>query len=446
MPKSQLFYSTSQAARLLGISDDTVRRWVAEGRLDAETTAGGQIRIPVEELRRVKAEGRLLPRAAQAARRPRPGSEAARLAEQVEAERLQLLLGRLRQKREEAERRARLEEERQRQEREEAERRAWEREEAERRAREQQQQREIWRLRAARRFESLPAEARLAALEVFEGRLQAMDPLPEDGYLGRLLDAVEKAARLPLRVEADNQQLMQRLLGEHWELAREQRYTDLRDQALVSMHKTLAGLEVDTPLAVREAAARQALEPVLHQYRRRKLREELGARIDERLRSAGATAEEREQARLEWQRRSAQDEIDEAALRVAAGELEQAFLAQVQQRRQAEEEARKREAEAAIRSVRESYCRSVARSLLSTMVPAVLRRMERDGELEFEGEADYRETCETIEKRLQERVTQLLIGGANSMAADTRRRIEKLIEDEVEEVAEVVEDEEEDDD
>ncbi len=67
MPKSRDFYTTSQAGRLLGVSDDTIRRWVAEGRIEAETTPGGQMRIAAAEIRRVRAEGKLLPHGAPAA-------------------------------------------------------------------------------------------------------------------------------------------------------------------------------------------------------------------------------------------------------------------------------------------------------------------------------------------------------------------------------------------
>lgn len=366
------------------------------------------------------------------------------LAEQLEAERLQLKLERLRQQREEAETRARLEEQRRKQELEEAERRQRDQEEAERRARIERERRELWLRRAARRFESLPAEARLAAMQVFEQRLSALDPLPDDGYLARLLDAVEEAARLPARVESENQRLMQRLLEEHRELAREEHYADLRDRALLRMHEALRKLDVETPSGVREAAARQAMEPVVAEYRRRRLYRELGAGIDESLRRAGATTEEREQAQAEWQRRSQQlDDVGEASLRAAALELEQALRARVEERQRAEREKRRQEGARRLESARQADCRRLARLLLSDIVPRVLRRLERDGELEFDSSVDYRETCQAIQTRLEERVTGLLLDGADPVSAATRERIERMVDAEVDEVAEAVDEEDE---
>ncbi len=446
MPKLQHFYTTSQAGRLLGVTDDTIRRWTAEGRIEAETTPGGQMRIPVDEIRRVRAEGSLLPRSAPTGPRLRPGSEAARLAEQLETERLRLKLERMQRQREEAETRARLEERRRRQEAEEAERQRREAEEAERRLRIDQERRDLWRRRAARRFEPLPAEARLAALEVFETRLRGLDPLPEDGYLSRLLDAVEEAARLPGRVEAENQRLMQQLLEERRELAREPQHADLRDQALVRMHEALRRMDLEAPLAVREAAARQALEPVLRQYRRRRLLGQLGEEMEQELRRAGATAEELARARAGWQQRGAQlAEAEEPALRAAAGELRQAMRARVAERRQAEREARQREEEQLMESVGQSDCRRLARFLLSAIVPEVLRKLERAGELEFESSADYRDTCEAIQSRLAGRESRMLLEGADPVSTDTRSRIERMVDAEIDEVAEPVDGEDAED-
>lgn len=441
VPKSRHFYTTAQAGKLLGVTDDTIRRWAAEGRIEAETTPGGQMRISVDEIRRVKAEGKLLPRAAPSAPRLRHGSEAARLAEQLETERLRLKLERMQQQREEAERRARLEEQRRRQEQLEAERLAQEQEEAERRAREDYERRQAWLRRAARRFESLSAEARLAALEVFEKRLSAMNPLPEDGYLARLLDAVEEAARTPMRVEAENRRLLQRLLDEYRELAREARYSDLRDEALLRMHEAVRGLDLETPFAVREAAARRALEPVLARYRREKLREELGLQIEAALRRAGATSDELEQARREWQRRCAElIGADETALQAAAAELERSCLAQVEQRRQAEQEAERRQLNAVMETLQRADARMLARTVLSSIVPDVLRRMERDSELEFEGPWDFRDTALAVEARLLGPVTEMLLEGTSPHSDATRTRIARMAEQAVWEVAEGGED------
>ncbi len=50
-----------QAAELLGISVETIRRWEADGRLHLTRTDGGQRRIPVAEVSRLLAERRAEP-------------------------------------------------------------------------------------------------------------------------------------------------------------------------------------------------------------------------------------------------------------------------------------------------------------------------------------------------------------------------------------------------
>jgi len=66
----------SQAAEMLSVTVDTLRRWEAEGKLDVNRSPGGQRRIPVAEVRRLLAErthrpGR--PIAATSARNRLPG-------------------------------------------------------------------------------------------------------------------------------------------------------------------------------------------------------------------------------------------------------------------------------------------------------------------------------------------------------------------------------------
>jgi len=54
---TQLFYTTGQAAKLLGITTHAVRRLAAAGLLKAEPTSGGHLRIPIPEAERLKREG-----------------------------------------------------------------------------------------------------------------------------------------------------------------------------------------------------------------------------------------------------------------------------------------------------------------------------------------------------------------------------------------------------
>lgn len=47
----------SEAARLLGVSDDTVRRWIADGRLASRTDEGGRTTVEGRAVAAVMAEG-----------------------------------------------------------------------------------------------------------------------------------------------------------------------------------------------------------------------------------------------------------------------------------------------------------------------------------------------------------------------------------------------------
>src|SRR5713226_9907185 len=64
-----MFYSTGQAARTLGITQDRVRQLCEAGAVTAEITAGGQWRVAKTEIDRLKRDG--LPPVA----RPLPGAD-----------------------------------------------------------------------------------------------------------------------------------------------------------------------------------------------------------------------------------------------------------------------------------------------------------------------------------------------------------------------------------
>ena len=53
VPKTEKLYTPSEAARILGISISTLRRWEREGKIRTVRTAGGHRRIPESEIRRI---------------------------------------------------------------------------------------------------------------------------------------------------------------------------------------------------------------------------------------------------------------------------------------------------------------------------------------------------------------------------------------------------------
>ena len=55
MPKQ--FYSASEAAKLLGISLDTLRRWDRSGRLETARDTGNRRIVAATEIRRLRGEG-----------------------------------------------------------------------------------------------------------------------------------------------------------------------------------------------------------------------------------------------------------------------------------------------------------------------------------------------------------------------------------------------------
>ena len=73
---ADLFYTTGQAARELGVSPAAIRALCGAGAVEAETTPGGQHRIPKSVLDRLKRDG--LPEGPLPAENPRPGSGQAR--------------------------------------------------------------------------------------------------------------------------------------------------------------------------------------------------------------------------------------------------------------------------------------------------------------------------------------------------------------------------------
>jgi molybdopterin-binding protein len=55
MPKAS--YTATEAARELGISVDTVRRWDREGRIRSERDSANRRRIPLSEIERIRGDG-----------------------------------------------------------------------------------------------------------------------------------------------------------------------------------------------------------------------------------------------------------------------------------------------------------------------------------------------------------------------------------------------------
>jgi molybdopterin-binding protein len=57
-PRTATLLRVGQAAEILGVGVDTIRRWEAEGRLGIVRSAGGQRQVPIAEVTRLLAERR----------------------------------------------------------------------------------------------------------------------------------------------------------------------------------------------------------------------------------------------------------------------------------------------------------------------------------------------------------------------------------------------------
>jgi excisionase family DNA binding protein len=53
------FYRTAEAARILGITQNTLLRWIREGRVSVKHLISGQYRIPRAELERLRGYGEI---------------------------------------------------------------------------------------------------------------------------------------------------------------------------------------------------------------------------------------------------------------------------------------------------------------------------------------------------------------------------------------------------
>jgi excisionase family DNA binding protein len=53
MAEEKKFLTTGEVAKMLGVTPLTVWRWCKEGKIKAIRTAGGQYRIPAEEVKKI---------------------------------------------------------------------------------------------------------------------------------------------------------------------------------------------------------------------------------------------------------------------------------------------------------------------------------------------------------------------------------------------------------
>jgi excisionase family DNA binding protein len=285
MATTALYFTTGQAARELGVSSAQVRALAESGAVQAESTPGGQWRIPAGELDRLKREGlpsipRPLPvdvatsrqgngRARRAELLADPSAEAVTAAESVAIARSQLEKRKIERDLEETEDWFRD------RDRQQAER---DREDRARLAAEQAEAARTEWLQQAEEYAShcihmgVPPDMRLEALDAVRARLEPLTPTPNPHVTREIVDAtLEVALQGWLRLgdlQAVSAEVRHRLLP--WDMrdsADADRWETAATKAATLAMGDLLAQDLHAPTAALRAAVKQPVEAVVSQFR-----------------------------------------------------------------------------------------------------------------------------------------------------------------------------------
>jgi excisionase family DNA binding protein len=312
----EMFYSTGQAARELGITQARARLLCQNGQITAKITDGGQFRIPKSEVDRIKRDGlpatpRPMPNSPAGEPVPRshrsyhsltdtrakPSGHAAEAAEQVSLLEKEVQAIGLRRQKEEA-----LDWFREREEREAAQMVAYfteKRKQSE--AAEAERRRERWENRWHRyALEVLPSEVassvKLEVPSLVREALQKTNPTQPDSLTRRLVDAAVERVLNPWRRRKEVEEIIEKA-ADHLPFSARSwpKPTEWQIRAQQAARRAVEELSENATSREIEQATRLAVEAVGRQFEFQELRTKIVNTVSTVLR--GETSNEREEAK-----------------------------------------------------------------------------------------------------------------------------------------------------
>jgi excisionase family DNA binding protein len=411
-------HSASEAAALLGVSIPTLKRMVAEGRLDAFRTPGGHFRITAESIEALREQRQTRPRPVRDAS-PVLQNRRERLEEltlEAQEHRARRELEKLRaEEQEEADRReaeaqAREEEAAQRQAKLELEREQLEFEKAQEQARrdreqdQEEQKREAERELAAFRcrwqekaseavaayeYRWLLATQRKEVLEGLEAEIEKRQPADEPRMTAIIARSLQALAE-PIRADRDAQERRQKLTNEAlWSLPFFATEAE-KVKATAAIREALRRFDCNADLCEMRIAAQEAVQPVRQAVGKRLLDAKL---LQWAIRELPWNRTDRDEARV---RRECAEILAELPLDISEAEGKEALEPTVLE---ASQEIKQRQAE---------RDRQARKSILTQQgvdeVSSYLLELKRDGEITAEESWDSEFTAhlsETVRRGLE---------------------------------------------
>lgn len=442
-----MFFTSGQAARQLGISQDAIRSLCQTGAISAEMTPGGQWRVPVEEVERLKRDGtppiaRPLPANSVRVPAARGGENHAGLfaepsesvigaAESVVILENEVKALELRQKKEE-----RLDWFRGREREGDEARASAEREERTRRQLEQTQaEHDAW----LRKWESsglrclpwdAPPEIQLEAHEAIRKRLASLNLPPSDDVTRRLVQAVVDSAIAGWRRDQQIEQILIEARDEMlpYEARRSSSWDDLtvwQVRAVREAHAAISQLDDIAALEMR-TIAKQAVATVEREFRDKEIRDRIirFARLPVELNENGRKqAGEAIAAALAKLPVGTPKDRLEAACDEALGPFHAAIERYREELAQRDRQEQRTRQEASARLAADFRA-----GLLTSYVPDYLRELEERGAIRFKSLADRWNLAEKLEKEIRPKLVERILQEPGVPDVEMHKRIEKFVD------------------
>lgn len=442
-----LFYSTGQAARELGVSQDQIRLLCHAKAIKAEFTAGGQYRIAQADVERLKRQGvppaprplpvdpELEPQEGRG-RRPRgdasdPDIRDALRGEEVRVHELSLKAEQLRRQRALNLEQERLERQQERQQRQKLEQSRAEqaRRDRERAAARRRQEIAEWEEYARYRSYWAEADERSAIYQAVRARLESLDPLPAREVCESIVAGILAAARRKLEAQRESERAVAETMeGLPWQLRSGSDSENERAGILLAVHQALRQLPQGASLHEKRAAAQLAAAPMTARFLHRYLFKEAAGRLLNNL--AGSSQEEQEGA-FEAMARA----WNELPVGATANQVESAcraaiapFIKRLQQKREQEQ----REAQDGLR--RESAAFTVL--LQIGRVEARVKELVDSGDLAVKNRRDLLETAATLKNIIRPELEDWVFQHYGCDRDAVSKEIDRLVDVHLDEVTE----------